>query len=406
MSNRIILVQSAFWLGITELISKVVMFGVTIGLVRCLGPKDFGAFNLAFSYVALFMIAGDFGLNTVSTRDVAKNKKETEKYLGNLLGLKISLSLLITLLILLSFIFVPTNTTRSMILAVLLYNLSQNLSGVFVAIFSAWEKMQYVFVARITYYLGILVSALGVIALKGSAMQVVLAYAVTTIVSLIVSILLARGMKVKIKVLFEKEFWEKILRETVPFMGLAVVGTIYANADTLLIGKFFGSREVGFYQAAYKILFAFQSINVINNAIFPRINVLIQEKKQETLRKLIRMVITYSVIGLLPLAAFITIFQSQIVKAIYGSVYLSAAPAMAILVWAGVVNYFRIFASNLLFARHKQKQVFYAVSVGLVCSLLINLLVMPRYGFVVSSVSVLLSEIIVLGFIITKYIKR
>lgn len=396
MSTRKILVKNAFWLGMVEAISKVIMFGVTVAIVRYLGPKQFGSFNLAFSYVAIFMILADFGLSTITTRDVAKHRDQSEKYLGNLLGLKIILSIIITLIIIISLFIVPTSATKIMILAVMFYLLAQNIGNAFNTIFLAWERMEFVFLAKMVYYLGILVSAIGVIALKGSAFQIVLAYGVTTFLSVLFSIFLIKKMGVAIKIALDKEFCEELLKETIPFMGLAVVGALYLNNDTLLIGQFWGSEKVGFYQSAYKILFAFQSINVINNAIFPRINVLIHENKTETLKKLIKMVVLFSVLSLVPLALVITVFQTQIVKIIYGANYLSASPAMALLVWAGVVNYFRILTSNLLFAHKKQKQVFYAVSIGLVCSLLINSLIMSHFGFIISAWSLLISEGVIL----------
>lgn len=396
MSTRKILVNNAFWLGTVEAISKVIMFGVTVAIVRYLGPKQFGSFNLAFSYVAIFMILGDFGLSTITTRDVAKHRDQTEKYLGNLLGLKFFLSLLITLIIIVSLFIIPTSATKIMILAVMFYLLSQNIGNAFNTIFSAWERMELVFLTRMVYYLGILISAFGVIALKGTALQIVLAYGATTTFSVLFSIFLVRKMGLTIKIALDKDFCQELLKETFPFMGLAVVGTIYLNSDTLLIGRFWGSEKVGFYQSAYKILFAFQSINVINNAIFPRINILIHENKAETLKKLIKLVVLFSIFGLVPLALVITLFQNQIVKTIYGVNYLSAAPAMTILVWVGVINYFRVLTSNLLFAKKKQELVFYAVSIGLVCSLLINSLVMSQYGFTISAWSLLGSETIIL----------
>jgi O-antigen/teichoic acid export membrane protein len=396
MSTKKTLIRNTFWLGLVEAFSKLILFGVTISLVRYLGPKDFGSFNLAFSYVTIFMILADFGLGTVTTREVAKHKDHSDKYLSNLLGLKISLSALIVVLIGLSFLVVPISTSKNMILAVMFYLLCQNIDNIFNSIFLAWERMELVFFSRIFYYSGLLISALAIIALKGTALQIVLAYGFFTFLSVLFSTFLIKKIGIKVAITFDKVFWKEILIESIPFMGLAIVGTVYANSDTLLIGHFWGNESVGFYQSAYKILFAFQSINVINNAIFPRINVLIHENKSETLNKLIKLVVLFSIFGLIPLALFITFFQNLIIKIIYGPVYLSAAPVMALLVWSGVINYFRILTSNILFAHKKQKYVFYSVSIGLVTSLLINLLIMPKFGFTVSAWSLLISETVIL----------
>lgn len=396
MTTRNSLVRNTFWLGLVEGFSKVIMFGVTVSLVRYLGATKFGTFNLAFSYVAMFMILADFGLNTITSRDVAKHRDQTEKYLSNLLGLKLVLSLIITILITISLFILPTSGTKTMILVVMFYNLLQNLGSAITAIFSAWERMELVFFTRIVYYLGILISALTVIYFKGSVLDIVIAYGIATIISVLFSVYLTKKINIKINISFDKVFWQELLIESIPMMGLAIVGTIYANNDTLLIGKFMGSEKVGFYQSAYKILFAFQSINVINNAIFPRINILLHEQNHDTLNKLIKIIVSLSILGLVPLATIITIFSHQIITIIYGATFTLAAPIMSVLIWSGVINYFRILTSNLLFAQKKQHKILIAVTIGLIINFLINIIFIPQYGIITSAYALLISEITIL----------
>lgn len=396
MSTRKLLFKNTFWLGLMEVFSKITMFAVTISLVRYLGPTDFGTFNLTFSYVAIFMVLSDFGLNTIVTRDVAKNRDQTHQYLSNLLGLKITLSLIIAFLIIISLFVLPTSGTRVMILIVMLYSLVQNVSSVFTSIFTAWERMELVFLVRLIYFVGILISVLIVIAFKGNQLDIVTAYLITVLLSLIPCIFLIGKLGITVKISFDKTFCQELLRESIPFIGLAIVNTIYFNNDTLLIGKFSGSTQVGFYQSAYKILFAFQSINVINNAIFPRLNILVHEHQNANLLKLIKMITFLSIISLVPLVMLITTFRQPIVSLIYGHSYLPAATAMAVLLWSGVINYFRNFTSNLLFAKRRQHQVLVATTSGLIINLFINFFFIPKFGFIAASWSLLISELFIL----------
>ena len=62
MSNKKILIKNTFWLSAVEFFSKILMFVVTVGLVRYWGAGEFGAYNLAFAYVAMFMILADLVL--------------------------------------------------------------------------------------------------------------------------------------------------------------------------------------------------------------------------------------------------------------------------------------------------------------------------------------------------------
>ena len=397
LSNRQLLIKNTFWLGAVEFFSKILLFFVTVGLVRYWGAQEFGAFNLSFAYIAIFMILSDFGLTTITTREVAKHKDLTEKYLSNLMGLKIALSVLIGILFVFSFLFVKNPVSMQLLLVTLIFSLIQIFQGVFISIFQAWEKMEMVFLNRMVYYIGMLVSALLIISFHGTAVHLVLGYMVATMFSIILGVWQINSLKIKIKIAFDFDFWKELIMEALPLFGMTAAMVIYANNDTLLIGRYFGNDQVGWYQTAFKILFAFQSVNVINYAIFPRITVLIHENKKETVKKLIKLVVGLSLLGLIPLAMLITWQRELIMKLIYGPTFVVSAGVMSLLVWSGVINYFRVFVGNLLVIKKKQKIVFWSVLIGTLVDLTINYFLIPKFGFVQAGWSLIISELVILG---------
>jgi len=392
MSNRDILVRNSFWLGLVEVMSKLIMFGVTVSMVRYFGPIGFGAFNLSSAYVALFLIFADPGISQIANREIAKEKDKTQKYLSNLLLAKLVFGILTLLAIFMSTYIINGGQTRGLIMVVGIYQLCQVTQSTFVIIFTAWERMEMVFLTRLSFYIGIFLATMWTIGSKGSVMDLAISYVIVTVISLIISLELVKKLNLKIILEFDKNFVLILFKESLPLLGMAIVATVYANIDTLLIGRFWGQEKVGFYQAAYKILFAFQSINFINNAIFSRMAVLVYQNNKETLNKLLKMVVSFSLLGLLPLAVIITVGKDLIVTKIYGPNYLIAGSSMAILIWVGVVNYFRILLSNLLMVQQHQKLTFYAVFVGMLVNFGLNYFLIPMYGFSFAAVSLLISE--------------
>lgn len=366
-------------------------------MVRYFGPKEFGAYNLSSAYVAIFLIMADLGMSQIANREIAKEKDKTQKYLSNLLSAKLVLGALTILTILVSTYIINSSQARGLILAIGVYQLCQVTQSTFVTIFTAWEKMELVFLTKLTFYIGILLATIWTIGNKGSVLDLAISYVVTTLISLIISLELIKKLDLRIVLEFDKKFILTLSKEASPLLATAIVAAVYANIDTLLIGKFLGQEKVGFYQAAYKILFAFQSINFINNAIFPRMSVLVHQQNRVTLNRLLKIVIGFSLVGLIPLTLIITIGRDLIVTTIYGTNYLIAGSAMAILIWAGVINYFRILLSNLLVAQSKQKYTFYAVLVGMLLNLGLNYFLIPIYGFSAAATSLLISEGIILG---------
>jgi len=400
LTNKELLIKNTFWLSGIEFCSKILLFFITLGLVRYWGAEEFGAFNLSFAYVAMFMILGDFGLTTITTREVAKRKDLSQKYLNNLIGLKLALSVIICLFFAASFLVVHNPVSILLLIITLIYSLALIFQGTFLAIFQAWEKMEMVFLNKMTFYVGMLVSALLIISFHGSAINLVVGYTIATILAILLGLWQISSLKIKVKIAFDFNFWKELIIEALPLLGMTAATVVYANNDTLLIGRYLGNSQVGFYQTAYKILFAFQSINVINNAIFPRLTVLFHENKEETAKKLIKLVIWLSLLGLIPLATIITWQRGLIIKLIYGEAFVVSAGVMSLLVWSGVINYFRVFVANLLIIKKKQKMVFGAVLIGTLIDLIINYFFIPKFGFIQAGWSLIISELIILGVMI------
>lgn len=400
LSNKQLLIKNTFWLGGIEFFSKILLFFITLGLVRYWGAEEFGVFNLSFAYVALFTILGDFGLTTIVTREVAKHKDLSEKYLNNLIGLKMALSVLICLLFIFSFLFFKKPVSLELLVVTLVYGLSQIFLGIFWAIFQAWERMEMMFLNKMVFYVGMLISALLVIKFNGNAIDLVKGYVTSTLISIILGIWQMKSLKIRIKIAFDFGFWRELIFEALPLLGMTAATVIYLNNDTLLIGRFLGNKEVGFYQTAYKILFAFQSVNVINYAVFPRLTVLFHEDQKETSKKIINLVVGVSLLGLVLLATLITWQRELIIKLIYGEQFVVAAGVMSLLIWSGVVNYFRVFLGNLLVIKKKQKMVFISVLIGTLVNLILNYFLIPKFGFAQAGVDLIVGEVIILGVMI------
>lgn len=396
LSNKHILIKNTFWLSALEFFSKILMFVVIVALVRFWGPEEFGAYNLAFAYVSLFVVLADFGLSTIAIRDIAKHKDLSEKYLSNLLGLKLALSLLVVLLFASSFLFINKPVSIELLILTLVFCLSQSFLGLFGSIFRAWEKMEMVFLNQMVFYLGFLVTALLIVNFNGRAIHLALGYSIATLIAMFLGMWQTSLLKIKIKIAFDFVFWKELIIEALPLLGITIATVIYANNDTLLIGRYFGNSQVGWYQTAYKILFAFQSINVINNVIFPRLTVLFHQDKLETAKKLMKIVLSLSLVGLIPLALLITWQRDLIIRLIYGESFVVSSGVMSLLIWSGVINYFRVFVGNLLLIKHKQKMIFWAILIGTIVNLTTNYLLVPKLGFVQGGISLIISELVVL----------
>ena len=75
-----------------DLAASLIGFFFLIYIARYLGVGGFGVLSFALAFTAIFNVLTDIGLSTLTTREVARDKSLTQKYLGSIGSLKIVLA--------------------------------------------------------------------------------------------------------------------------------------------------------------------------------------------------------------------------------------------------------------------------------------------------------------------------
>ncbi|PIX88077.1 MAG: hypothetical protein COZ30_01950, partial [Candidatus Nealsonbacteria bacterium CG_4_10_14_3_um_filter_36_16] len=135
--------KNTFWLAVAEGVSRFLKLILIIYVARILGATDYGKFNFALAFVALFGIFADLGVSQILTREFARENKK-EKEFSTLLSLKLFLGLGTFLLILISSFFItPDPVIQKIIWILAIYTIISGFSGIIFAFFQARQKMEY-----------------------------------------------------------------------------------------------------------------------------------------------------------------------------------------------------------------------------------------------------------------------
>ena len=92
--------RNTFFGLLVQLSGAVLTGGLTLFLVRALGPTDYGVFVLAVSVGSLVLLASDFGISQSAARFIAERRRETRTIgdiMSDALSLKLTASLLISI---------------------------------------------------------------------------------------------------------------------------------------------------------------------------------------------------------------------------------------------------------------------------------------------------------------------
>jgi O-antigen/teichoic acid export membrane protein len=88
------------------------------------------------------------------------------------------------------------------------------------------------------------------------------------------------------------------------------------------------------------------------------------------------------------------LLSNQLILALLGTEYLPAADALAVLAWTLPIWFITFLQGNLLTIIERQKAVAAVGFVNMTANVVLNLLVIPRYGFTGAAVTTLITEVI------------
>jgi len=378
----------------SQVIGKILHFLLVIFVARYLGAATFGKYAFAISFTILFSVLADMGLNISITREIARDKAKASVYLGSALIIKSILGLLtfIIIITLINLMNYPSDTITAVCIAAFALMLNA-LASTLATTYQAFEKMEYI--AMINVLVGFLALGLTllVISLGYGLYAIMIVYLFQSIVSLTLNAFIVPKKFVKLNFILDRKLGFNLLKTAIP-MGLAgIFVTIYYRIDTVMLSFMEGDAVVGWYNAAYNLIFGLMFIQgSFNTAIFPVLSQL-----HVTSTNSFRMVYERSFkflfcIGL-PIAVGTTLLAKRIILLLYGKEYSNAAGALQILIWAMAFIFVNGLLGNMLVATNKQKQLANIVGGGAVLNIALNALLIPSLSYKGAAIATVTSEL-------------
>jgi len=377
-------------------------------LTRHLGPDGYGDYNTIFAYIFLFVTGADLGLYTVLTREISRPGADEEKIIGNIFTIRLGAILLGAVVANIIAVFLPYSG---------LVKLGIFIGTIFMVLSSLGQVLMGIFQKRLRVYL---VSAADLIArivqlflifllifLKAPFLFFIGVVVISEVIHF-VSIFMFALKLVKIRVLFDLDYWKEVFKIALPIAASLVFVLIYFKIDTFLLSIMKQPYDVGVYSVAYKILeFVIFFPAIYLGLVMPVLSkyaISNKDKFKELFKKIFN---NLSVFGL-PLAAIIFTAPDQIAVVLGGSQFLESGSVLQILSIAVLLIFFGNLGGHALVALNLQKKGMWIYMLGMVINLMGNIIYIPKYSFVAAAWTTVITEIIVtitMFYIIKKHIK-
>jgi O-antigen/teichoic acid export membrane protein len=375
-----------------DILTKAMPLLVFPWMVRALGPAAYGKVGFAAAIAGFFGLLASPGFSTYMLREAAKEPGRVGFLIENVVGARIVFATgAYALLTVFVFTFAPRDwTTRVLIL----------LAGLAFVVGSL--DTQWIFLAR---------SRMWMIALRGAVGQLVYAAIILGFVrqpsdawmvpaasfaSLVLAALLvwmrARSEYRIPQPAFSPKMWKGFLPVCLIMGCASMMSMIYDQIDTVMLRYMGGEAELGSYVASYRLMaMAMSFVPILGQVFFP----LLSEssgQNPESEQRYLRWLGQASIGLALPIAAGGFILAEPLTRFALGTQYAGAGLLFRWLTLTIVAGPLASYFGAQLIPARREKKYLLAVAAGAAVNVVLNLLLIPRFGAIAAAFTTAISQ--------------
>lgn len=385
-----IAVQLSGW-PLNIVLGIVVMFV----LVRMLGAQRFGEWSTIAVTVEIATTFATLGVEGVAIKHIAGDSEQADEWLSSLVMIRTVLS-------------VPVALVALGVLVLMLHSGQGQLAALLVCstlLLSGPQALRAVFRLRVRndVTMGLMTlnsllwtsAVLLISALSGGL--VALAAALLAVSALTAALQAALALRhIRLRLREGRRHW-RALTHLGALTGISSMLTMaYGRIDQVIVFNISGAHAAGLYAAPYRLLDRAQFVPVsLTMTLFPIIAAAYGSDTARV-RRLLQRAIEYLAVASLPLLAFTVVAAHPIVRLLFGPQFDGSAPALPVLMGALVAISFGYLIGYMAVVVPKVQRYWLRNAViGLVVNVGLNLLLVPRYGFMAAAWVTVLTEVVV-----------
>ena len=383
------------WAVSGKIVSLLSVLVVGIIVARYLGKEQYGVMNYVISFIAIFQVFADFGLDFIQIREESKNPASRDTIIGTVFTLKIIFAILTFIAVAVTtFIFEKEAEIRWYIL---LYAFSIILNTTWVSRnhFTSIVWNEYVVKTEISRSIIGMIIKVGMVILHLPLVWFILSL-------LIDSFILATGYIASYikkidsirKWTFDKELAVFLLKQSYPLLlsGAAII--VYNRIDQIMIGKMIDLSHLGVYSVVVRFteLLVFVP-TIISQTISPML-VEAREKDIAKYEESSRVFMNVTVSVCIILAILTCLLSYPIVYVTFGQTYIGATSVLAILSFKVIGDALSQTSGQLIIIEGRQLYAPIRNIIGCVTCVALNFVLISRYGIHGAAVTAVITTLV------------
>ena len=388
------IIANTGWLFADRILRMGVGLFVGVWVARYLGVQQFGVFNYATAFVALFSTLSTLGLDAIVVRSIVREPEKRLQILGTAFWLKLFGGIAALVLAVSSIIVVRHDDQLTISLVAILASV-----GIFQTFdtidiwFQSQVQSKYTVIAKNTAF--VITALIKVILISIHAPLIAFAWTALGEVGLG-----AIGLIISYRVRgYSPWLWpwssplaKTLLKESWPLILSGVTIMIYMRIDQIMLGQMIGDKAVGLYSAATRISEVWYFIPMaIASSVSPAIYAAKEVSESLYYRRIEQFLRLLSWLSIV-LAVPMSFLSGTIITVLFGKSYEASASILAIHIWASLFVFMGVGTSSWFIAEGLTQFALRRTIIGAITNVFLNIFLIPAYGGVGAAIATVISQ--------------
>lgn len=391
----------ALLLFLNLLIKPLYAFGIDVSVQNTVGASEYGKYFMLLNFSLILQILLDLGLENFNRREIARHSSLLEKYISNIITLKLTLGIIyFAVCSAIGYFILNFGFAEFKLLLVLLFNqflacfilyFRANLGGLHLfktdSIISVLDRFLVIIITGILLWGNI---AKQPFRIEWFVYAQTAAYSISAVISF--TIIFAKAKYIRPR--FDVKYYIAVLKQCLPFALLILLMATYMRIDTILLGKLLpdGSEQAGIYAHSYRIVEILSNygylFSILLLPIFSRMI-----KQREPVEQLVQLSYLLIITPAIVVSISCAFFRYEIIDLLYDEHIKTSASVFGILIFSFLGMCTTYIFGTLLTANGNLKILNMIAGGGVAINIILNLILIPKYGVQGAAISNISTQI-------------
>ena len=363
-------------------------------VTRVFSSDDLGIYGYFNSIVTYFILLATLGVANYGTKEISGNRKEIKKNFWGIYTLQFGAALLSILLYILLCMGISTmQNPVAYILGLSLFSKGLDISW----LFQGLEDFRKITARNITVKL---VGVSAIFLFIKSASDLYLYVFLLTAFELLGQLSMWVPAREFIgKPHFDLGYAKHHLKPIILLFLPQIAISLYVTLDRTMLGALASTRDVGIYDQALKLVnILLTLVTSLGSVMLPRVSSLLSKGDHKAVNKMHELAFLIYNLVIFPIIAGILIVNDDFVQFFLGKDFQDARYAISIMIFRMFfIGWTNIMGIQILIPHNKNKEFMVSTTVPAILSVGLNLLFLPKLGYVGAAIVSVLTESLVWG---------